>query len=463
MSVFSISRSEELAALRVRLRGQVFTPADAGYDRARTGFDPARAPRPAVVVVPGDSAGVVAAVRFAARAGLTVAVQATGHSPGGAAEGAVMVSTRRLTDVSIDPEARTATVGAGATWAPVIALAREHGLAAPGASGPTHGAVGHVLGGGIGWLSRSHGLGSDSVRSFDLVTPDGTALRTSATELPEVFWALKGGGAGSLGVVTGMRIDLRPMVQVFAGNLYYPVEHARELVLRWKAWVAEAGEELTSAVVVMHFPEQDTLPEAFSGRSFVALRGCWSGAPARGRKLIDSWRDWREPLLDTFGKLPLSSVAQIGDDPVDLTPGVGATEWFDELPEEAVDILLAAMAAGPGSAPPPAVCEIRHAGGAIRRSARRTANDAGLSGEFLLRLGGAAASPEDRLRLTAQLRGIRGSLAPYVNGAAFVNFLEGEEKEARAVTGYSRRNLRRLRGVKSTLDPDNRFRHGIGL
>lgn len=452
-----------LDTLRALVTGQVVTERDAGYDTARAGFNLHFDQRPAVIVVAATSRDVAEGVRFAAEHELRVTVRATGHGPGREPSGAVMINTSALTDVQIDPEQRTATIGAGAKWGAVLGPAQEHGLAPLLGSTTDVGAVGYTLGGGMGWLARRYGLASDATRSFELVTPDGTLLRTSATELPEIFWALKGGGAGTLGVVTSMEIDLFPVETVYAGNLFYPIEIAREVLARWRDWVADADRNLTSSVGIMHFPPIDLVPEPFRGRSFVIVRGCWSGPLDEGATLIDRWRQWRAPEFDTWGPLPFAAADAISMDPTDPAPAMATTEWFDTLPDEAIDTLVAAMTLAPGQPPLVLGAEIRHAGGAIAEYAPAAANDLGRSGEFLLALITMVPEPHLALAVEGALREARESLAPFVNGAAYLNFLEGEERASRAVTAYSPDNLARLRWVKATLDPDNRFCHGFGI
>jgi FAD/FMN-containing dehydrogenase len=414
-------------------------------------------------VVPASVADVAEAVRFARFGDLPVAVQATGHGVARPADGAVLIVTATLDGVTVDPAARTAYVGAGALWNAVLEPAQEHGLAPLLGSTPFVGAVGYTLGGGMGWLARRHGLASDSVRAFDVVTPDGIEVRASAQEQPELFWALRGGGGGSLGVVVGMEIELFPVTTVYAGNLLYPAEAAAEVLRRWRDWVAGVGEELTSAVTLMNFPPLPEVPEPLRGGSFVLVRGAWCGDLDEGKALIDQWRSWRTPVADMFGPLPFAQIAAVSQDPVDPMPSKVTSEWFDTLPDEAIDVLVRSVVPAPGKAPALVFGEVRHAGGAIRAGAAAAANDRGRSGEFLLELVGVPAGPEAARALDAHLRGTREALAPHVTGAAYLNFLEGAEKQERTPAAFSPRNLARLRAVKAALDPADRFRHGFGV
>ena len=458
----TIDFAENVEQLRDRTAGDVLTPADSGYTAACAAWNLVFTHHPFVVVVAATVNDIVEAVRFARAAGFRVAVQATGHGVARPADGAVLVITSRLTDVTVDPSERTASVSAGAKWGAVLAPAQEHGLAPLLGSTTDVGAIGYTLGGGMGWLGRQYGLASDSVRSFDLVTPEGVLIRASRREHPEIFWALKGGGGGTFGVVTAMEIELYPVDTVYAGNLLYPIEMARAVMTRWREWVCDMDERMSSAVVLMNFPPIEVVPEPLRGRSFVLVRGCWNGDLVDGQALIDDWRRWSEPVVDMFGPIPFSMADTISQDPVDPMPGSVTTEWFDTLADEALTILIDATV--PQDGPPLLLfTEIRHAGGAIRTNAAGVANARGRSGEFLCHFGGLVMGPEMGAALKGAMAATRARLTPFVNGAVYINFLEGAEKQERTPEAYDRAAFARLGEIKAAVDADNRFCHGFAI
>jgi hypothetical protein len=454
--------ADAVVTLGRQVRGRVIMPGEAGYDAARAGWDASVDQHPTAIVMAADAGDVAEAVRFARATDLPIAVQATGHGGARPADGAVLVVTSELTGVSVDPVQRTAYVQAGAKWAAVLAAAEPHGLAPLLGSASDVGAVGYTLGGGMGWLGRRYGLAADSARSFDLVTPDGVELRAAAHENPELFWALRGGGAGAFGVVTGTEIELYPVTTVYAGNLLYPIEMAREVVAHWRDWIACVPAELTSAVLVMNFPPFEEVPEPIRGRSFVIVRGCFSGDLAAGRALIDEWRSWRAPAIDMFGPMPFAESDRISNDPIDPVPFVGTTEWFDTMPDAAIDTIVAATE--PVAGPPVLVfSEIRHAGGAIRTKGTGAANERGRSGEMLLFMMAVTPDAASARAARAHLDGVRAELAPYVNGAAYLNFLNGAERQGRTAEAFHPAHHQRLVAVKEAVDPDRRFRHGFAF
>lgn len=452
-----IGIEEQAATLRMRIAGQVLYPRDPAFAASCAAWNLRFEHHPAVVVVARTANDIAEAVRFAHDHALQVTVQATGHGVGQAANGGVLIITSSLDDVTVDAPARTAHIAAGAKWGAVLGAAQQHGLAPLLGSSSGVGAVGYTLGGGMGWLARQHGLAADSVRSFDLVLADGTTTRASASEHPDLFWALRGGGAGTLAVVVAMTIELHPVGTVYAGNLLYPATMAGDVIRRYRDWVDGIDERMTSSVVLMNVPPLDTVPEPMRGKSFVIVRGCWNGDIAAGAELVDEWRTWRTPAMDMFGPMPFTAVDTISNDPVDPLPAMVTTEWFDTLSDHAIDTLIAA--AGPSPAGPPMLllAELRHAGGAIRRNASGTAISRGRTGELLLHTVALVFGPEHGAAVATFMDQLRSELAADVTGDLYPNFLEGNERTDRIAAAFADDDLERFQTIKATVDPDGRF------
>src|SRR3954454_8529169 len=202
---------DETTSIRDLCGGAVAVPGDDGYDAARQAFNLAVDQRPAPVAYPADADEVASVLRYARRAGLRVAGQTTGHNAGplGDLSRTVLVKTSGMGGVAIDANRRIARVGSGVVWEDVVDAAAPHGLYALHGSSPTVGVAGYSLGGGMGWLARSHGLQTNSLTAIELVTPDGRLVRTDAEHDPELFWALRGGG-GNFGIVTALEFRLYP-------------------------------------------------------------------------------------------------------------------------------------------------------------------------------------------------------------------------------------------------------------
>src|SRR3954470_5387338 len=264
--------SIDVETLRSRLYGNVFGPGDEGWDEARRAWNLAVDQRPAAVAEPLTDAGVVEVVTFARGEGLRVAPQGTGHGASAIAslDRTILLSTRRMRGVRIDPATRRARVRAGALWADVTGPASAYGLAPLAGSSPDVGVVGYTLGGGLSWLARKHGFACDSVTAIELVTADGDHVRTDAENDPEFFRALRGGG-GSFGVVTAMEFKLYPVESLTAGAMAWPWERAEEIFNAWREWTKTIPEDITSLCRILQVPPLPDVPEPLRGRQLVVV------------------------------------------------------------------------------------------------------------------------------------------------------------------------------------------------
>lgn len=459
-----VEREEMISGLRRECEGQVLTPEEAGYAEACAAWNLVWSQRPALVVRVEDEADVAAAVGFAARAGLGVAVQTTGHGVTVPADGeCVLLVMGALNRVSVDADAATATFGGGATWAPVLAAAQEHGLAPLIGSTPHTGAVSFSLGGGIGWLTREHGLAVDAVRSLRVVLADGRVVAASPTEEPDLFWALCGTGGGALGVVTEMTVALAPVSEVYAGSLFYALEDAREVFHRYRDWSASSPSGLTSAVNITAFPPLEVVPEPLRGASFVIVRGCFTGDDlAEGEALVEEWRSWRAPVIDGWGRLPFALSAEISQDPVDPMPVNTSGRWLRELSDEVLEVMLDAVR--PDQHPSPVLLvEARHTGGGLG-SVHEGACFAARDGEFCIEMVGLLPDAGAGAELDRRFQDAWSRLEPALSPLpGYLNFVEGSERVAMGAAAFGEEERARLGEVARRYDPHGVFRYGLPL
>ena len=229
MSIPSAARNTE--RLQAAISGDVFVSGEPGYDQARQAWNLAADQRPAVVVVAESADDVAQAVRYAGAHELRIAPQGTGHDAGAVEplNQAMLLRTSRMRGVRIDPGSRTARAEAGVLWRDVTVPAAEHGLAPLSGSSPTVGVAGYTLGGGLGWLARRYGQAANSVTAAEIVTPDGHIVRADADNEPDLLWAVRGGG-GSVGVLTALEMRLHPVGELYAGDLFFPIDRAPEVL-----------------------------------------------------------------------------------------------------------------------------------------------------------------------------------------------------------------------------------------
>lgn len=345
----------------------VLGPADPGYDEEVAGFQTGFRHRPELVVGAADADEVRRAVTYAAGRGLTVSVQATGHGLPGASDGGLLITTRRMDGVRIDPAARTARIDAGVRWAQVVAAASPHGLAPLSGSSPGVGAVSYVLGGGIGLLGRRFGYASDHVRALEVVTADGELRRLTARGPDGDLWrALLGGGnAVRLGVVTAMEIDLFPVDALYGGYVRYGEESVERAVRAYLEWTRGVPDEMTSGLAVMPYPDAPGLPEHLRGRYVATVSVAYSGDGAAGARLVAPLRAAAPVLEDTLRELPYAENATVYAEPDQPHAYYGDNAMVRDLDAETA--LRVVKATGPGQRVW-SVTQISHLGGALGRS-----------------------------------------------------------------------------------------------
>jgi FAD/FMN-containing dehydrogenase len=448
----------ELEGLRAGLKGAAYVPGDEGYDEARAAWNLNAHQHPALVVVAEGAADVLAAVRLAREQGLGVGVMATGHGVAAPADGGVLINTSRMKGVHVDPETRTARVEAGVKWADLAPEAAAHGLAGLQGSSSDVGIVGYTMGGGFGWLGRKHGFAADSVKEADLVTADGELIKASAHENADLFWCLKGGG-GNFGIVASLEFALYPITHVYGGDLFYPAQRAAEVLELYGRWSASLPDEVTSGVAFMNFPPFEEIPEPLRGNSLIAVRACYTGGDLeeKGEELLRPWREFGEPVMDTFGIMPYAAMDAISMDPVDPMGAYGHVEMLRDLSPETAETLV--KLAGADSNSPLAMLELRQLGGALSRPPADL-NPMGRSDSRFIMYGlGATPTPEVAHTVQAYLAYVAEAVRPHASGATYVNFMDLDGASAERVrAAYSPDDWQRLVTLKDRYDPTNLFR-----
>ncbi|MCK8671718.1 FAD-binding oxidoreductase [Rhodococcus sp. HM1] len=406
-----------IESLRAAVSGAVALPGEPGYELA-TPWNVAVPVRPHAVVEVESADDVAAAVRYAADHGLKVAVQRTGHGAVPLGDDVLLVHTGRLTECAIDPDARTARLGAGLVWQDVIDAATPHGLAPLAGSSTTVGVAGFLTGGGIGPLVRTYGLSSDYVRAFDIVTGNGEVLHVTPEEHAELFWGLRGGKA-TLGIVTAVEIELLPVTHFYGGALYFDGSDAAAVAHAWLDWCAELPEHSTTSIAFLQLPPLPQVPAPLAGRLTFAVRFASLADPAEAEALLGRLRAVATPILDGIGTLPFAAIAAVHADPVDPMPTHEYSALTNELTHEAIDALLSV--AGPGSHSPQTVVEVRQLGGALAREPRHRSAFCHRDAQFAVMVAGVLAPPTAE-NVVGHARTIDRALAPWTTGRHLPNF-----------------------------------------
>ena len=446
--------------LRRQVSGPVFEPGDEGYDAEIAAWNRITTHRPPIVVGASCADDVVAAVRYAIAHDLSVAVQATGHGASFPVNDGLLITTKRMTHVSVDVQRGVARVEAGAKWAHVVAATAPYGLAPLLGSTSDVGAVGYTLGGGMGPLGRKYGFAADRVRSLDIVTGDGRLRTISADNERCLFWGLRG-GKGNFGVVTAMEIDLVLQPRIYGGAIFYAASDAPAVLHAWREWVATVPEEMTSSVALLRLPDAEFVPEPLRGKLTLHLRIAYTGEPCVGEKLVAPLRGVATPIIDMVRDMPFTESDSIHMDPVDPMPSWHDGRLLASFPAEAADALLAT--AGADVDVPLIFAEVRHMGGALGRPPLVPNAVAGRDAAFsLFVLGPGVPGVVDVVQVAAGR--VIEALSPWHTTGRLVNFLGTTDQGPAAVAAaYPADVTGRLYELKSRFDPHNIFRHGHSL
>lgn len=358
--------------LRSTVSGPVIVRGEQGFREEIAGYNLAGPVDPDVVVGAASEQDVVAAVSFAAAHQLPVYAQATGHGNYASIGRGVLIQTSRINTVHVDPETRLATIGAGAPWSTVYETAAPHGLAPVTGSAPGVSAVGLILGGGIGPLSRTYGFAADHAREFRVVLEDGRTVIADPENEPDLFWALRG-GKGGLGVVTEVKVRLVEQETLYAGGLFFAREHAAEAFHTWLDWTRRVPDEVTSSVCLVRFPPLEDLPRPLRGRTILHIRCAYTGQEdpdddarrAAGEQHIAALRAVGERVMDTVGIMPAALTGTVHQDPPDPMPVWEQGALLNAIDHDFIDTLFHHV--GPEADVPLNAVEVRHIGGAMKQ------------------------------------------------------------------------------------------------
>ncbi len=442
---------EHFERLRAELSGELLLPDEPGWDAARSAWQLLVDQRPIAVVIAADVDDIVATVKAARRLGLHVAPQSTGHGAGalGPLTDTILLRTGRLDRVVIDAEARTARVGAGASAAGLAAAAGQHGLAAVSGMAPSVGVVGSILGGGLGWLARSHGLGVNSVLSIEAVDAQGRLVTIDDAHHPELFWAVRGGIAPV--VVTSMELRLHVIDELHAGALLWPLDRAADIAHAWREWISDLPDSVTSLARVLRYPPIPEIPDPLRGRSFVAVETAIQADAATAAALLQPLRDLA-PDLDSVRPMAPAELSTVHGDPPQPAPGLGEAVVLAEITAAAIDTLLG-VALEPASEALLSI-ELRHLGGAA--SPRRVVGGAvsAVDGAGLVFALGLVPFPGARAAVQDAASAVVDRMRPFAAPAVVKNFTE---KPAPAADLYGPA-AERLRRVARAWDPESVIR-----
>ncbi|HEY8596509.1 MAG TPA: FAD-binding oxidoreductase [Devosiaceae bacterium] len=438
-----------LHALYARFRGRLERPDSQDYDALRAlplaNWDR----KPALIARVADPQDIAAALEYARTTGTEVAVRSGGHSTGGfgACAGGIVIDVRDLTSLEIAEDLSSVWVGSGLTAGEVTLAVEKHGVIVGFGDSATVGVGGLTVGGGIGYLTRKHGLTIDSLLAVEIVTADGEIIVADADNHPDLFWAVRGGG-GNFGVVTRFRFRLHPLPAFTGGPLVLPA--TPEVLAGFVAAAEAAPEELTAIVMVMPAPPMPFLPPQAIGQKVIIGMMAFAGPAEDAARALAPFRALAEPLADLVRPAPYSSM-YMPEDP-NMVPAVSIRTLFvDRIGSREAKAMIDMI---DRSDAPMRMAQIRVLGGAAARIPVDATAYAHRNNHIVVSymamsgpdaIGRNEAWVDECLEVTSQ--GVSG---------AYVNFL-ADEGAARIRDAYPEATWARLRQVKRRYDPDNLF------
>jgi hypothetical protein len=448
----------ELDDLRGRVSGTVTGPGDAGYDEARAIWNGMIDRRPSAVVRAARTDDVAPTIAYAQEHGLALAVRGGGHNVAGngSVDDGIVLDLADLHAVSVDPATATVRVEAGATLAHVDAVTEPHGLVVPTGVVSSTGIAGLTLGGGVGWLTRAHGLAADNLISVELVTADGRRITADDSHDPDLFWALHGGG-GNFGVVTAFTFRAHPHgPQLFAGNLVYAQNRWRQAWAALEEWTRDLPDAMQAITTTLTPP-----PVAEMGDEPLLFIGFVWASPDRatGEALVGRLRELAPPDQEDVGDMRWTEWQAVFDP---LFPKGSRAYWrnasFDRLGEQVIDVLVGRgteqVWSGTGF-------DVHHMGGAFGRVPEEATPFPNRAARFWLNIYGFWTDPADDDDRVAFVRGMSADMEQFATGGHYVNFQGLEPAGHRGFdprTVFGPAKCQRLVEVKRRYDHENVFR-----
>src|SRR5215207_6915879 len=410
----------------------VLRDGDAGYDQARSVWNAMVDRRPAAIAKCHSTAEVAAAVRYAREHSLEIGVRCGGHSIAGLAvpDGGLMIDLTPMSEVRVDPDRQLAWVQGGALLGELDRAAQRYGLATTAGNVSHTGVGGLTLGGGMGWLARQYGLACDNVVRYEMVTAAGDVVHAGATENPDLFWGL-GGGGGNFGIVTSFEFRLHQIgTQALVAEFTYSAAESFAVLRGWRELNASAPRQATFTASIRN----DGITVGF----------VWVGDPAGREQLLQAFKALGAVVAESIEEVPYLTL-QSRDDSIQghRYRRYWKGHYFKALTDDAIRALLGNPGVG---------ASLQAYGGAIAdvpdEDAAFSQRDALFEFVTATRWDDPAVD-EERI---ATIRGYAATLDQYAGGA-YLNTLNGESVRR----AFPPAKLARLTALKTTWDPDNTF------
>jgi FAD/FMN-containing dehydrogenase len=455
----NLPSQDKIDALRSVFRGEILDRSSPAYDATRVVWNGMIDRKPLIIARCRNAADVSASVCFARDNGLSIAVRSGGHNVAGYAvcDGGVMIDMTLMNGVRLSPALDRAYVEGGAHWLDVDAATTPFSRATPGGLISATGVAGLTLSGGIGWLRGRHGLACDNLVDADVVLADGSLVHCSETENADLLWGLRGGG-GNFGVVVNFEFRLHEIEPelLFVAPIY-PEERAREIIPRWRDFMATAPDRLSGLAEFSTIPHDPAYPEETWGRRVIALAHVYDGPAEEGEKLVVPLRSFGEPLLDFTGRMPYRTIQTLYD--AIFPKGRDRCYWKSTYLRALDDTIIADITEQLVRRPSEMTyASIWKFGGAMQRVAPDATAFGDRSAPFMLSLDAIWSDAKDDEANMSWVRKAWTDMQRHSTGRLYLNFPGLGEDASLVKNALGEGVYARLQQVKRKYDPRNLFR-----
>ena len=446
-----------ISTLGSKFAGDLISPDHPDYDRARKICNGMHDKRPALIARCTTAGVVQAALAYARRQGLLVAVRGGGHSTPGysTCDGGMVIDVGPIKQIDIDTDLRVGRFGAGLTWGELDAATQEHGLAVTGGRVSHTGIAGLTLGSGSGWLERSLGMTCASLMSAEVVTADSQILVASADENPDLMWGLRGGG-GNFGVVTSFHFRLHPIGPiVYAGMILHPRAAAAPLIGFYRDFMEQAPDELCGGLALITAPPEPFVPNRAWGQPACALIVVYAGDPEDGERAFRPLLKWGNPWLKMVQPMPYVAVQRLIDpaNPWGINE-YAKIDYLPELPDPAIDTMVERAAEANSPFDEIILCPL---GGAACRMDKESMALNLPDAQWMYFCMAKSWDRSQQEHGIAWARTFMNAMRTWSVDKAPPNFVDPDEGAARLRASYGAENYRRLVDLKDKYDPCNVF------
>ncbi|HEX7069707.1 MAG TPA: FAD-binding oxidoreductase [Rhodothermales bacterium] len=453
--------ADALRELFADFYGRLILPGDAEYDQARRVWNGMIDRYPAVIAQCADRYDVRTAIKFAAKHRLPVAVRGGGHNVAGygTCDDGIVIDLALMNSVNVDREARSVRAGGGARWGDVDAATQRYGLVTPGGVVSDTGIAGLTLGGGFGYLASRYGLACDNLLSAELVMADGRFLTASASENPDLFWALRGGG-GNFGVVTSFTYRLHE----FGPEVYMMMvlhdgsgDAMKQALKSYRAFVESAPDEAAPlAATGIVPPGMEHFPAEIHGKPFVMMLGMYVGDPAEGERVYEPLRTFARPMMDMSGRMPYVKAQQLLDEdyPAYKMRYYWKSAYLPDLTDGSIDLIVEHARQQPS---PYSTIDLWHLAGAVKEIGEDETAFSGRRTSYMLNPEANWLDPSDDQANVQWVRRTLEAMRPYSSGGRYLNFAGFYEEGEQAMRDTFGEKYARLAAIKRKYDPDNLF------